>query len=92
LSTLNFFNSSITLNKNLSLISYYILNNYKNYFTSKSTASLQFLDNRFDLNLYNLKQESDTYSYLKKNKSGAFFLDDLNYQKFSNFLFNYEEL
>ena len=92
LSTLNFFNSSITLNKNLSLISYYILNNYKNYFTSKSTASLQFLDNRFDLNLYNLNQESDKYSYLIKNKSGAFFLDDLNYQKFSNFLFNYEEL
>jgi len=92
LNTLNFFNNSFFLKNNFSLISFYILNNYKNYFNAKSPSSLQFIKNRYNWNLYHLNQEFDNYSFLIKNKRGMFFLDELSYQKFSNFLFNYEEL
>lgn len=94
LSTLNFFNNTSLLNENSALISYYILNNYNNYFflKNKKNFSLNEINSRFSWNLYNLNQELEGYSYLIKNKSGMFFLDDFNYQKFSNFIFNYQEL
>ena len=90
----NFFNNSFLLNNNFSLISYYILNNYNNYFIlkNKKTNSLTHLKNRSSWNLFNLNQELNNYPYLIKNKSGMFFLDDFNYQKFSHYVFNYEEL
>lgn len=94
LQTLNFFNNSSLLNNNSSLLYYYLLNNYYNYFSFKNnkTFSLKQLNNRFNWNLYNVNKEIENYSYLIKNKFGMFFLDDLNYQKFSNFIFNYQEL
>lgn len=94
LSTLNFFNNTSLLNENSSLVSYYILNNYNNYFflKNKKNSSLNEINSRFNWNLYNLNQELESYSYLIKNKSGMFFLDDFNYQKFSSFIFNYQEL
>ena len=90
----NFFNNSFLVNNHFSLISYYILNNYNNYFIAKNNKnnSLIHLKNRSSWNLFNLNQELSNYTFLIKNKSGMFFLDDFNYQKFSHFIFNYEEL
>jgi len=90
----NYFNNSHLLNNYSSIILFYILNNYKNYFDFKnhSTNSLNLLNNRFEWNLYNFNSENDKYSFLTKNKTGLFFLDDFNYQKFSYFIFNFEEL
>lgn len=94
LSTLNFFNNSYFLNNNSSSIFYYILNNYQNYFIfkNKKTPSLMHLNYRYNWNLYSLNYELDQYSYLIKNKTGMFFLDDFDYQKFSHYIFNYKEL
>lgn len=94
LSTVNFFNNSSILTNNSSLIYYYILNNYQNYFIykNKKNSSLSQLNTRFNWNLSNLNQELDQYSYLIKNKTGMFFLDDFNYQKLSHYIFNYKEL
>ena len=94
LSTVNFFNNSSILNSSSSLVYYYILNNYQNYFNAKNKKnfSLNHLNTRFNWNLYNLNQELDQYSYLVKNKTGMFFLDDFNYQKLSHYIFNYKEL
>ena len=90
----NYFNNTNLLNNYSSIILYYFLNNYKNYFDikNKNSKSLNFLNNRFEWNLFNFNIENDKYNFLLKNKTGLFFLDDFNYQKFSYFIFNFEEL
>lgn len=91
---INYFNNNNYLNNYFSFVSYYILNNYKNYFDVKNinSNSLQFINNRYEWNLYNFNIEIDKYAFLLKNKIGLFFLDDFNYQKFSFFIFNFSEL
>lgn len=92
--TLNYFINNPSLNNYSSLIFYYIINNYYNYFekiTNKS-SSLTFLNNKYEWNLYNFTTELNSYPFLLKNRSGMFFLDNLNYEKFSHFIFNFEEL
>jgi hypothetical protein len=92
--TVNFFNNNVSLNNHTGLIFYYIINNYVTYFDkiSNKNSSLSFLKNNFEWNLYNLNNELESNSLLVKSKSGMFFLDDFNYQKFSYFIFNFEEL
>lgn len=91
---LNYFNNSNLLNNYSALILNYFLNNYKTYFDAKNqnSPSLRFLTNRFDSNLNNLTTENNKYSFLTKNKNGMFFFDELNYQKFSFLIFNFNEL
>ncbi len=92
--TLNYFNNNSSLTNYSSLIFYYIINNYTNYFDkiTTKTSSLNFLKNNFEWNLYNVNSELESNFLLLKSKSGMFFLDDFNYQKFSYFIFNFEEL
>ncbi len=93
-STLNYFINNSSLNNYSSLLFYYFINNYKNYFQNKQnlSSSLNFIKNRYEWNLYNFNTELDAYPFLLKNKLGMFFLDNLNYQKFSYFIFNFNEL
>ena len=92
--TLNYFINNSFLNNYSSLITYYIINNYNNYFnelTSKN-SSLIFLKNKYEWNLYNFNNELTFYPFLLKNRTGMFFLDNFNYEKFSYFIFNFKEL
>ena len=92
--TLNYFINNPSLNSYSSLIFYYVINNYYNYFetlTNKS-SSLIFLNKKYEWNLYNFTNELNCYPFLLKNRTGMFFLDNFNYEIFSNFIFNFEEL
>lgn len=92
--TLNYFINNPSLNNYSSLVFYYIINNYYNYFekiTNKS-SSLIFLNKKYEWNLYNFTNELNAYPFLLKNRNGMFFLDNFNYEKFSHFIFNFEEL
>lgn len=42
--------------------------------------------------MYNFNNELNSYPFLLKNRTGMFFLDNFNYEKFSYFIFNFEEL
>jgi hypothetical protein len=42
--------------------------------------------------LYNFNNELTSYPFLLKNRTGMFFLDNFNYEKFSYFIFNFNEL
>ena len=92
--TLNYFNNNSSLTNHSALIFYYFINNYTQYFDqiSNKNSSLTFLKNNSEWNLYNLNNELELNSLLLKSKNGMFFLNDFNYQKFSYFIFNFEEL
>ena len=94
LNTLNYFINNSFLNNYSSLITYYIINNYNNYFNelTNSNSSLTFLKNKYEWNLYNFNNELSSYPFLLKNRTGMFFLDNFNYEKFSYFIFNFNEL
>jgi hypothetical protein len=91
---LYFFNNTNTLTNYSSLLLSYFLNNYKIYFDEKNnkSSSLVFLKKNTEWNLHNLNTEINKYAFLLKTKSGLFDLNDLNYQKLSNFIFNFPEL
>ena len=93
-SFLFFFNNTSILTNYSSLLLSYFLNNYKIYFDEKNnkTSSLVFLKKSTEWNLYNLNNETNQYSFLLKTKSGLFNLNNLNYLKLSNFIFNFPEL
>ena len=93
-STLNYFINNSLLNNYSSLLLYYFINNYKSYFENNQNLSnsLNFIKHRYEWNLYNFNNELENYPFLLKNKLGMFFLDNLNYQKFSYFIFNFQEL
>ena len=92
--TLNYFINNSYLTNYSSLIFYYVINNYNNYFSllTNKTSSLNFLKNKNEWNLYNFNNELSAYPFLLKNRTGMFFLDNFNYEKFSYFIFNFEEL
>jgi hypothetical protein len=92
--TLNYFINNSSLNNYSSLILYYILNNYTNYFSkiNNKNSSLSFLKNKYEWNLYNFNNELENYTFLLQNRNGMFFLNNFNYEKFSYFIFNFEEL
>ena len=94
LNTLNYFINNSFLNNYSSLITYYIINNYNNYFNelTNKNSSLIFLKNKYEWNLYNFNNELALYPFLLKNRTGMFFLDNFNYEKFSYFIFNFNEL
>ena len=91
---INFFNNDINLNNFYSIVTYYILNNYNNYFSlkNKNNKSVSFINNRYEWNLYNFSNEINSNSLFLKNKIGFFFINDVNYEKLSNFLFSFNEL
>ncbi len=90
----NYFNNNPLIQSHTSLIFHYFLKNYINYFNKKNlkSNSLSFLNTRYDWNLYNFNNELEKYSFLLKNKIGLFFFSNLNYQKFSYLIFNFNEL
>lgn len=91
---INFFNNNNSIKNNSNLLFYYFINNYETYFENKNLipSSTKFVTNRFEWNLYNFINEIDNYSFLIKNKNGFFYIHDFDYKKFSNYLFNFEEL
>lgn len=93
-STLNYFINNSSLTNYSSLLLYYFINNYKNYFHDKQnlSSSLNFINKRYEWNLYNFNNELENSPFLLKNKLGMFFFDNLNYQKFSYLIFNFKEL
>lgn len=54
--------------------------------------NLNITEKRYDWNLNSVNTNVNTYPYLVKNKVGFFFMDNFNYQSFSNLFFNFEEL
>lgn len=94
LSLINYFNNNNLINSNSNLILHYLIKQSKNYFELKNqeSSSLSILKNNYEWNLYNFSNELTRHSFLIKNKSGLFFLNDFNYGKFSFYITNFEEL
>ncbi len=94
LSLINYFNNSTLLNNNSNAILYYLLRQSKNYFETKNlqSSSLTFLKSNYEWNLYNFNNELTKYTLFLKNKNGFFLLNDFNYEKFSFYIMNFEEL
>lgn len=73
------------------------LNNYlfknKSHFKLFNESSISSpIKNRFEWNLYNFNNEVNRYPFIIKSKLGFFFFNDLNYNRMSFLLTNFNEL
>lgn len=89
-----YLNNTNSLTTHFSLITHFIIKNYKNYFDTTNTInpSLRYLNIKNEWNMNNFNNELNKFPFLLKFKNGFFFLHDFNYQNLSNFIFNFNEL
>ena len=91
---LSYLNNNKLTNEYAGITLWYILSRQKNYFNQKlsSSKSLNYLNQKFEWNLYNFHIETEKYNYLLKTRAGLFFFANLNFKDLSKILSNYPEL
>ena len=92
--SLIYINNNISFNNSIKFFLWFDLFNCNSQSVRKLKInnSINNLKTRYVWNLYNFNSELAQHSFLLKTKTGLFYLNNFNYDKFNNLIFNFQEL